>query len=461
MPQNAQMARDERVRYHKRMKITFHGGSREVTGACYLLETGATKLLIDCGLFQGAKAFEELNFKDFAFAPAEIDALFVTHGHLDHVGRIPKLVREGFKGKIYSTASTRDLARLILEDAFSLASREEKALYEMADLERTFAQWHTFPYGESGRVGDAEFTLHNAGHILGSSFIEIKSQGKKILFTGDLGNIPSVLLRPPASVRGVDYLIIESTYGMRAHEPESERTLKLERAVEDAASRRGTLLIPAFATERTQDILHLLNEMVHLKRIPDVPVFVDAPLAIRITEVFEKHYEEYREEIRELLRQHPHLFRFKRLRMTQSVEESKAINYVVPPKVIIAGSGMMNGGRILHHARRYLQDAKSILLITGYQAGGSLGRRLIDGETQVKIFGEDVYVEAEIRKINGFSAHADNPQLFSFVQDMHEDLTKVFVVQGEEAQALHFMNEIRDRLGIDAVAPMLLESFEL
>jgi metallo-beta-lactamase family protein len=323
------------------MKITFHGGAREVTGACYLLETGREKFLIDCGLFQGARAFEELNFKNFTFVPAEIDALFVTHGHLDHVGRIPKLVREGFAGKIYSTASTRDLARLILEDAFSLASREEKMLYEMADLERAFAQWHTLPYGESGRVGDVEFTLHNAGHILGSSFIEIRSQEKKILFTGDLGNIPSVLLRPPASVRGVDYLIIESTYGMRAHEPEGERTLKLERAVEDAASRRGTLLIPAFATERTQDILHLLNEMVHFKRIPEVPVFVDAPLAIRITEVFEKHHEEYREEIRELLRQHPHLFRFKRLRMTQSVEESKAINDVAPPKVIIAGSGMM------------------------------------------------------------------------------------------------------------------------
>ncbi len=432
-----------------------------MTGACYLLETGTTKLLVDCGLFQGARAFEELNFEDFKFSPKGISALVVTHGHLDHVGRIPKLVREGFTGPIYSTASTRDLARLILEDAFSLANREEKSLYEIADLERAFTQWHAIPYGELGRVGDAEFTLHNAGHILGSSFVEIKSQGKTILFTGDLGNVPSILLRPPASVRGADYLVIESTYGMRTHESESERTLKLERAVEDVASRRGTLLIPAFATERTQDILHLLNEMAYFKRIPDMPVFVDAPLAIRITEVFEKYHEEYREDIQELLREHPHLFRFKHLRMTLRVEESKAINDVSPPKVIIAGSGMMTGGRVLHHARRYLQDPKSILLITGYQAGGSLGRRLLEGETPVKIFGEEVHVGAEIRKINGFSAHADNPQLFSFVQNIHEDLMRVFVVQGEEANALYFMNEIRDRLGIDAVAPVLFESFEL
>lgn len=443
------------------MKLSFHGGAREVTGACYLLEMERTRILVDCGLFQGASECEDLNFEPFRFSPQNIDALFVTHGHLDHVGRIPKLVREGFAGAIYSTAATRDLARIILEDALALASRENRRLYEAADLERAFGMWRALGYGEQGRAGDAEFVLHNAGHILGSCFVEMRTGGKKILFTGDLGNVPSVLLQPPASVRGVDYLVIESTYGARTHESAEERALALERAVEDAALRRGALLIPAFATERTQDILHILNEMVHLKRVPEMPVFVDSPLAIRVTEVYEKYMSEYCEEIRALCFAHPNLFRFKRLTMTPTVEESKAINGAPAPKVIIAGSGMMNGGRILHHARRYLGDRNSILLVMGYQAAGSLGRRLVDGERIVKIFGEEVAVQAEIRQIKGFSAHADNPQLFSFVEKNRDTVKRVFVVQGEEAQAMHLTQEIRDRLGVAADAPMLHDEITL
>lgn len=220
-------------------------------------------------------------------------------------------------------------------------------------------------------------------------------------------------------------------------------------------------MIPAFATERTQEILHLLNEMLLFKRIPEIPVFVDAPLAIRVTEVFEKYPLFYKEEIRELFKKHPNLFRFKKLKLTQTVEESKAINNVPAPKVILAGSGMMNGGRILHHAKRYLGDPKSILLVIGYQAAGSLGRRLLDGEKQVKILGEEIAVEAEVRLIQGFSAHADNPQLFKFTEANRDSLQKVFVVQGEEPEALHFSQEIKDRLGVQADAPVLGEKFEI
>lgn len=443
------------------MKLSFHGGAREVTGACYLLEWGDTKILIDCGLFQGSHECDDLNFASFRFIPAEIDALVVTHAHLDHVGRIPKLVREGFSGTIYSTAATRELAALILQDALGLAERRDEALYSAADIATAFSHWRDAPYRQEIAHGGIHFTLHDAGHILGSAMVEVRADTGQILFTGDLGNMPSILLPPPHPPKGVTQLVIESTYGSRMHEEPEERVRALERAVEDAVARGGTLLIPAFATERTQDILYLLNEMLHQKRIPEVPVFVDSPLAIRVTGVYERHFASYREDIKSLFSQHPHLFQFKRLRFTERVEESKSINDVRPPKVVIAGSGMMHGGRILHHARRYLTDPKSILLIIGYQATGSLGRRLIDGEKVVKIFGEKIAVSAEIRKINGFSAHADNPQLFSFVDAYRDTLQRVFVVQGEEAQALHLAQEVRDRLGIQADAPELHQEFEI
>lgn len=443
------------------MKISFHGAAREVTGACTLLKTDSgSSILVDCGLFQGSKEFEDMNFEPFGFDPKGVDALFVTHGHLDHIGRIPKLVKEGFRGPIFSTPPTKELGALILEDALGLAMREKKEFYGPEDLDTALSLWQEVPYHTPRKVGDLEVKFFDAGHILGSSLVEIRSEGKRLLISGDLGNIPSALLHEPEILHDVEYLVVESTYGNRVHEEAEERALRLERAVEDAVARRGTLMIPAFATERTQDILFLFNRMLYEKRIPEVPIFVDAPLAIRITRVFEKHHVYYRDEIQNLYRKHPHLFQFKCLKFTESVEESKKINEAPSPKVIIAGSGMMSGGRILHHARRYLSDPRSILLIIGFQAAGSLGRRLLDGVRMVKLFGEEISVEAEIRKINGFSAHADNPQLFSLVEASRDSLKKVFVIHGEKAQALHFSGEIKDRLGIEAVAPALHQEFE-
>ena len=443
------------------MKITFYGGAREVTGANHLLEADGAKILVDCGMFQGSREFDALNFKPFEYNAADIDALFITHAHVDHVGRIPKLVREGFRGRIISTAATRDLARLLLEDVMHLSQRGEQELFTMEDLDQAFDQWDALAYYQEITVKGVSAVLRNAGHILGSSFITFRAEGKTVWFTGDLGNVPSVLLPPPDVLRDADYLVIESAYGNRVHESADDRLLQLERAVEDTSARGGTLMIPAFATERTQDLLHVLNEMFHFKRVPEMSVFVDAPLAIRITDVFEKYPDYYKDEIRELYKNHPHLFKFRQLKFTEAVEESKAINDVRPPKVIIAGSGMMNGGRILHHMRRYLSDEKSILLIVGFQGAGSLGRRLIDGEKMVRIFHEDVPVRAEIRKISGFSAHADNPQLLSFVTTARDTLKQVFVVQGEEAQAMHLAQEIKDHMGVTAHVPMLNETFEL
>lgn len=443
------------------MKISFHGGAREVTGACYLLESKKTKILADCGLFQGCDECSDLNFKPFVFNPKRIDALLVSHAHLDHIGRIPKLARDGFSGTIYSTAPTKELSLLLLDDALGIAERQGMKLYEKKDIDSAMRLWKTVSYGEEFEIGAVRATLNEAGHILGSSLLEIRTEDKHLLITGDLGNAPSILLPEPKEFRDVSHLVIESAYGNRTHEDAKERTLLFERAIEDTASRGGVLMIPAFATERTQDILFLLNEMLLFKRIPEIPVFVDAPLAIRVTGIFERYASFFKKEIQDLFTEHPHLFRFKKLVFTNSVEESKAINDILPPKVILAGSGMMNGGRILHHARRYLSDPKSILLFVGFQPAGSLGRRLIDKTPVIKIFGDEVRVQANIRTIHGFSAHADNPQLFSFISATRDALKKVFVVQGEEAQALHLAQEVKDRLGIDAVAPTLYDEFSI
>lgn len=442
------------------MKISFYGAAREVTGSCHLLESGGTKILLDCGLFQGDQEVSDLNFSDFGFDPKTINAVVVSHAHLDHIGRIPKLAREGFTGKIYSTAPTRDIARLILEDALSIAERKDDRLYEHKDIEKAFALWETAEYGGIFKIDEIEIKFLNAGHILGSASVEIKVGGEKLFFTGDFGNNPSVLLPSPDIPKGLDYLITESTYGDRAHETLEERALRLERTVEDTASRRGVLIIPAFAAERTQDILFLLNEILLFHRAPEIPVFVDAPLATKITQVYEKYVSWYKDGIQKLYLEHPNLFRCKKLKFTESVEESKAINDIPPPKVIITGSGMLNGGRVLHHLRRYLGGDENIILIVGYQAFGSLGRRLLEGERSVRIFGEEIAARAEIRKINGLSAHADGEQLFALVEANRDSLKRVFVVHGEEKQSLMLAQNIKDRLGILADAPGMGDGFD-
>ncbi len=441
------------------MKISFHGGAQEVTGACHLLETKDVKILLDCGLFQGGRTIQEHNYENFGFNPAEIDFLCVSHAHLDHIGRIPKLVKEGFKGIIYSTAPTRDLARPLLDDALELAGREDREIYTREDMEKAFSLWQTAPYEETLDAKGIKLRFRNAGHILGSAMVEIWADNRHLLFTGDLGNIPSTLLPPPEVVAGIDILIIESAYGGRTRDIIEDKSLKLERAVEDVATRRGALLIPAFAAERTQDILHMLNEMVLFKRTPEMPVYVDSPLAIKITKVFEKYPSCYRQEIKDLFLKHPNLFRFKKLIFSETTEDSKKINDITPPKVIIAGAGMMTGGRILHHARRYLGDPNSILLMVGYQGSGTLGRKLMEGEKVVKIMGEEVMVRAEIRLAEGFSAHADNRQLTAFVETNRDTLQKIFVVQGEKGESEGFAQQVKDRMGISATAPQMHEEF--
>jgi len=446
--------------------IQFFGGARHVTGANYLVTINGKKLLVDCGMFQGCHDCEGRNFNDFLYNLSDVDALFVTHAHIDHTGRIPKLVKNGFRGKIFSTAPTKDFAEVLLRDSMHILEEEAKRrdrsmLFTEDDLQRALSRWETVLYKTPVDLGDGiSAQLYNAGHVLGSAMVEIRYQENKkekiVLFSGDLGNLPTAFVPALEPITRADHLVIESAYGNRLHKDPAGRTLLLERAVEDIATRGGTLIIPAFAMERTQELIFELNEMVEHKRVPRIPVFVDSPLANRITEVFKAYRGYYKDLLHD---KGDNEFSFPGLRFTESAEDSKAINDVKPPKVVIAGSGMSNAGRILHHERRYLSDPNSILLITGYQVAGSLGRRLVDGEKQVKMFGEMIDVKCEIRQIQGYSAHADQQQLFDFVARLEKPVERVFAVQGEEQAALNLVQLIRDRLGIDAKAPMFQDVY--
>ena len=433
-----------------------------MTGSCYLLETDSRKLLIDCGMFQGHREADEKNHSPFPFDPASVEAVILTHAHLDHIGRVPKLVKDGFRGKIFSTASTRDLAEIMWKDAAHIESEEEVPLYGDSDIAMAMSLFQTLSYYEPVYIEkDLSFQMLSAGHILGSSMVRFQLGNRVFTVSGDVGNEPSVLMPPRSSASDTNILLVESTYGNKIHQHVESRSLLLERAMEDIAAHKGTLIMPVFATERTQEILYVINEMLVQKRVPDIKVFVDSPLAIHSTKIFERYPDSYRPEIQELYKKHPHLFQFKLLKFTESVQESKAINDIPPPKVILAGSGMMSGGRILHHAKRYLGDPQSIILFVGYQASGSLGRRILDGAKEVKIHGEPIQVKAESRMVDGFSAHADQEQLLSFVEEARDSLQRVFVIHGEPDAAFNLMNMIQDRFGVPAEAPSYGEKVEL
>ncbi len=440
-------------------QIGFYGGVGSVTGANFLLEAGTCRVLIDCGLVQGGRFGERKNAEAFAYDPASVGTLVVTHAHADHIGRIPKLVRDGFTGVIYSTAPTKDLAEVMLADAYRVMVSEakkhgEEPIFEQADVDRALSLWKGVAYKEEVALTDGvSFRLHDAGHILGSAFIEFERDGRKIVFSGDIGNVPQPLLDAPDVPSGYYYLVMESVYGDRSHEEVAERRDMLLGYIKDTIESKGTLIIPAFSLERTQGMLFEINNFVEQGLIPPVPTYLDSPLAIEVTGIYRKHTAYLKKEVQEQIRKGDDIFDFPKLSFTERVADSRDIARVQGPKIIIAGSGMSHGGRINTHEKEYLDDTNTTLLLVGFQAVGSIGRLLQDGAKRVQIDGVDVKVRARIATIRGYSGHADREGLIDFVEHGGEQIEKVFVTMGEEKASLFLVQRLRDYLGVDAVAP--------
>lgn len=450
----------------KKLKLSFYGGTGEVTGSNFLIEGGGKKILVDCGLYQGSKIGDARNLNPLLYNATEVDALFVTHAHIDHIGRIPKLVKDGFRGDIYSTSPTKEIGDLSLVDSLGVLGKEAKrdnhpVIYHEEDVTRAMKQWKTVKYHEPIIIGDFSVVFRDAGHILGSAMVEITYNGKKILFTGDLGNSPAPLLRDTEAVTDADYMVIESVYGDRNHESVDERKKRTEQVIEDTISSGGALMIPAFSIERTQDLLLEINNLVENKRIPPVSIFLDSPLAIKVTKVYRESQDFFNKEALGIIHGGDDIFNFPGLKLTPTTEESKRIIDYPNPKIIIAGSGMSNGGRIVHHEQHYLGDPKSTLLLIGYQAVGTPGRMLQEGAKKIRINGEDIDVRARVVNISGYSAHKDGDHLFKFVKATADTLKTIFVVHGEPKTTMFFVQRLRDYLGLNAYAPQAGESVEL
>jgi metallo-beta-lactamase family protein len=454
------------------MKLYFYGGAGEVTGVRYLLETknGTKKkinILIDCGMLQGGPSEFEENSKDFPFDPKTVDYLFVTHAHIDHVGLVPKLYRDGFRGEVFTTEPTKDLMKLVLEDSQQILEKEFRkkggdVLYSRKDVEEVLKSVKAVKYGRKRELeGGIDFKFNDAGHMLGSAIIEIWTEKKKIVFSGDLGNSPSPLLKPITKIKDADYILVESTYGDKIHENRDERKGAFENIIEETYRNKGVLMIPAFAVERTQELLCELNELVVNCRIPQLPIFIDSPLAIKATEIYKKYPDYFNKEAKSFISRGYDLFKFHGLKYTEQVEDSKAINIVAPPKIIIAGSGMSAGGRIVFHEKMYLPDSRNCLLITNFQVKGSPGRKILEGAKEIFILDENVPVRAKIATIQGYSSHADRKALYCWLENFKKPVKHIWAVQGEEEQANSLSQLIRDHLGISSSVPKPGEVVEL
>lgn len=457
-------------------KITFCGGVSSVTGANFLLDVNkynedkilvSKKILVDCGMEQGSEKAKTYNASPFIFDPKECNILLVTHAHMDHIGLIPKLVKHGFRGVIYSTPETRDLSIYMLDDALKLitqSAEEHKTepLYEEQDLKKTFELWKTIPYHTSFKLcswGESEVSVYlkDAGHVLGSSMFEIhiplNGIERKFLFTGDLGNSPCPILKDTESIEGVDYVVMESVYGDRNHEDRKDRLHKLQSAIEDTINRNGILLIPSFSLEKTQEVLYEINKLFEDGIMKAIPVYLDSPLATKLLPIYKKYIKDYNKEAADRRSHGDDILNFPTLHIVGSSEESKAIKFSKNPKIIMAGSGMSTGGRIMHHELNYLDDDNTILLFMGFQALGTLGREIRDGAKNVTIYGHDVHIRAEIQTIDGYSGHKDSDNLQEFVATTAETVKKVFVTMGESKSALFLVQRLRDYQGLDAVHP--------
>lgn len=433
--------------------IGFYGAAGEVTGSNFLFDTGQDQYIVDCGLFQGGDLITEHNDQPFQYDPAQVKAVIVTHAHLDHVGRLPKLVKDGFRGPIYATEATIELATLTLKDALGIMSghhhhTQYPLLYEQADLQRTLDLFQIVKYHQPISLqGSDRFTLFDAGHILGSATVYLEVGGKKIVVSGDIGHAPGTLLPHPETPTEADAVIMEATYGAKDRH-DTDKLAILKTALAWMMEHHGVLLIPAFAVERTQELLYLLHELYLKHELPNVPFYLDSPLAIEALEVFDRHRELYTKAVQQEAGPDHQLFSFKKLVLTPTVEDSKDINDQPAPKVIIAGSGMMEGGRIHHHLAHYLDQPSTYLLVIGYQAHNTLGSRLIGGAKEVQIHGTTVNVRAHIEAVNVFSSHADNQELLNWAKGITvtKPNGKIFLVHSDADAAQPFGRELADLL---------------
>ncbi|NLY21461.1 MAG: MBL fold metallo-hydrolase [Tissierellia bacterium] len=466
------------------MKIKFLGAAGMVTGSNHLIEANDKKILLDCGMFQGGDIEEQLNYEDFKFNPAEIDYVVLSHAHIDHSGRIPKLVKEGFKGRIIATKATTELSEIMLLDSAYIQEKDTEwanrkrerrgeemlePLYGNEDVERAMYYFEEYYYDQIIELDEnIKLVFRDAGHMLGSAVVELwineKGETSKIVYSGDLGAKSRAIINNPTYVNGCDYLIIESTYGDTVHEKVEENVEKLISIIDETTKRGGTLIIPAFSVGRTQEIIYELNryyEKESLENYLKVPIYVDSPLAMRATRVYEKNADLFNTETTDLILSGDNPFQFPNLRYVDSVEESKMLNRTAFPKVVIASSGMADAGRVRHHLKHNLWNKKSCVLFVGYQAVGSTGRRLLDGVETLKIAGEEVQVNAEIKKLDGFSAHADQKIIIDWIDKMTDKPKKIFLVHGEDEAQNTLKSLIDAKFETECVIPKMYDEVEI
>jgi len=457
------------------IKLKFLGAAQNVTGSRHLLEANGTKILVDCGLYQ-ERQFRARNWEPFTCPPESLDAVLLTHAHLDHCGLLPKLVKEGFKGRIYCTTATAEIVQIILLDSAHIQEEDAKyklkrhkregrkgpypvePLYTTVDAEACFPQFSTVKYKQPIGIGaGVEATFCDAGHVLGSSIIRIKvsqdGQDRTVIFSGDIGRPDRPIVQDPSIVEQADYVLVESTYGDRVHEGPEDTKKLIADVINSTIQAWGNIVVPSFALERSQELLYFINELLLANEIPKLQVFLDSPMASRITKVFKKHRELYDEDMNEFMRRNKSPFEFPGLKMAGTSDESKAINHLRNPVMIIAGSGMCTGGRIKHHLVNNITKPENTIMFVGYQAVGTLGRRLVNGEKKVRILGQQYPVIARIARINGFSAHADKEELFEWLSGLKKPPRKLFIVHGESESANKFGDYIREKTGWEVTVP--------
>jgi metallo-beta-lactamase family protein len=462
------------------MQIQMFGAAKRVTGSCYSLTVGTDKILIDCGMFQGNKQTEKLNYENFQFDPKEYKALILTHAHLDHCGRIPKLIKNGFKGKIYATEATKDLACVVMLDSANIALHDcmyenkrrklqdlppREPIYTELDVKKTIKLFQSVEFFDTVQVTNSiTAKFYGAGHILGASSVKlqiIENKNKKtIVFSGDVGQLDTPIVKNPAIIDKADYCFIESTYGNRLHPPIMERKNEFLRVILDTYKKRGKVLIPSFAIERAQELLYNLNEFAEKNIMPKMKVFIDSPMAIKSTEVFKKHPECYSDELNKLLKSGDDPFSFPGLVYSNTVDDSKSINNLKEPCIIIAGSGMCTAGRIKHHIKNYIDDPKNTIVFVGYQVFGTLGYWIKSGQKRIKLLGTQKFVRAKVESIDSFSAHADYNGLINWLRYFSPKPKKVFITHGDEKAQLDFKKKL-DKLKYNTYIPGMSEIITL